>query len=70
MSNLHKSYQSIFLKRDIGIHDIADIRHEHMSPTSWKLGYAIKIYPGSDGHVRVVDVSISNGVVKRPITKL
>ena len=41
-----------------------------MVPTKWPLGRVVKTYPGRDSLVRVVDVKMSQGVYKRPITKI
>ncbi|XP_037814016.1 uncharacterized protein LOC119605126 [Lucilia sericata] len=70
LSNLHKRYKWKSPERDISLNDLVVIRQEQMSPTSWKLGRVVKLYPGSDHHVRVADLLTENGIVKRPITKL
>lgn len=57
-------------ERDVAVDDLVAIRHEQLAPNSWKIGRVVKTYPGSDDHVRVVDIRTANGVVKRPITKL
>lgn len=67
---LHKRYKWQNPERDITIDDLVVIRHEQLPPTEWRLGRVVKTYPGSDGHVRVVDVRTASGIVKRPIAKL
>ncbi|XP_065365684.1 uncharacterized protein LOC135958720 [Calliphora vicina] len=68
--SLHKRYKWKNPTRDIQVNDLVVIRHEQLPPTSWRLGVVLKVYPGSDGHVRVADIRTTNGIVKRPITKL
>jgi hypothetical protein len=36
----------------------------------WPLAKVVKVYPGSDGHVRVVDLEVAGKTMRRPITKL
>ena len=37
---------------------------------SWPLGRVSKVFPGTDGLVRVVEVKTSRGVYRRPVTKV
>ncbi|XP_058977743.1 uncharacterized protein LOC131802172 [Musca domestica] len=57
-------------RRDIQTDDLVVIRQEQLSPTSWKLGRVINVFPGTDGRVRVADVKTENGIVRRPVVKL
>ena len=36
----------------------------------WRFGRIVKVFPGSDGVVRVVDVKVDWKIYKRPVTKL
>ncbi|KAJ8033443.1 hypothetical protein HOLleu_23685 [Holothuria leucospilota] len=36
----------------------------------WPLGRVVKVFPGRDGHVRVVKVKMKKGEVMRGITKV
>lgn len=67
---LHKGFKWEFPERNIAVDDLISARHEHFSPNSCKIGRVVKTYPGSNVHVRVVDIRTANTVVKRPITKL
>jgi len=46
------------------------LRENNLRPLSWRLAIISDIFPGSDGHVRVVTVKTSSGQFKRPIHKL
>ncbi|XP_058980683.1 uncharacterized protein LOC131803411 [Musca domestica] len=70
LKNLHMRYKWKYPEREVDRGDLVVVRQENLPPTSWKLGRVINVYPGVDGHVRVVDVRTTNGVVKRPIAKL
>ena len=36
----------------------------------WPLGRVVKVFPGKDDRVRVVDVQVGKSVYRRPIVKL
>lgn len=50
--------------------DLVLITDESVSPARWPLGRVIRLHPGSDGLVRVVDVQTAKTTLKRPISKL
>ena len=37
---------------------------------NWPLGRVLEIYPGQDGHVRVVKIQVGEGTLIRPVKKL
>ena len=45
--------------------------YDNLTPrVSWKMGIITKLFPGSDGYVRSVEVRTKSGFLLRPITKL
>ena len=56
--------------RNLQIDDIVVLQDNNLVPTKWPLGCIVKTYPGRDSLVRVVDVKTSQGVYKRPTTKI
>lgn len=50
--------------------DIVLIKNENTPPTIWPIGRIVKVYPGDDNNVRIVDVLFQGSVLTRPITKL
>lgn len=68
--SLQKRYKWKNPTRDITVNDLVVVKHESTPPTSWRLGRIVKVYPGSDNHIRVADVRTELGIIKRPITKL
>lgn len=37
---------------------------------TWKIGRIVAVFPGEDNIIRVADVRTSNGVFRRPISKV
>ena len=56
--------------QDFAVGDIVLVIQSGTVRGNWPLGKIVEVYPGSDGHVRVVDVQIGKTVFKRPITAL
>ena len=50
--------------------DLVLIRHEHTPRGQWPLGLIQRVFPGSDGLVRSVQVRTASGDYERPITKI
>lgn len=46
------------------------IKEDNLPPTKWLYGRIIRVHPGKDGLVRVVEVKCKNSVLSRPIHKL
>ncbi|XP_061395654.1 uncharacterized protein LOC133331269 [Musca vetustissima] len=55
---------------NLELNDLVVLSQEMGSPNDWRLGRVIELHPGSDGHVRVVDLKTSSGVLRRPVHKL
>ena len=56
--------------KNVSVDDVVVVHEDGMVPTLWPLARVVRVYPGKDGLVRVVDVKTSKGVYKRPVTKL
>ena len=56
--------------KNVSVDDVVVVREDGMVPTLWPLARVVRVYPGKDGLVRVVDVKTSKSVYKRPVTKL
>ncbi|XP_075162833.1 uncharacterized protein LOC142235462 [Haematobia irritans] len=66
LKELHKRNKWQRPSVDLKLGDMVVLRQE----PGWRLGRVIKLYSGSDGHVRVVDLRTAAGVITRPIHKL
>lgn len=59
----HQNSQNIKVGDLILIHDTS-------TPLTWPLARVIKLHPGEDGVVRVVDIKTQNGTLTRPVVKV
>lgn len=50
--------------------NIVLISEDNLKPHQWKKGIVEETHPGQDGHVRVVTIRTSSGLIKRPTSKL
>jgi ribonuclease HI len=66
--NTRRKWNSV--SQDVREGDIVLVINPDIPRGHWKLGVIVKTYPGSDRHVRVVDVRIGQSVFKRPVTKI
>lgn len=56
--------------RKIKVGDIVVIVDQNFGRNIWPKGMVVKLYPGTDGETRVVDVKTPIGTYRRPLTKL
>ncbi|XP_075163362.1 uncharacterized protein LOC142235997 [Haematobia irritans] len=70
LRELHRRYKWKRPQENVKMNDLVIIKDDRLPPNDWKLGRIIHLYPGSDDNSRVVDLKTSNGVIRRPITKL
>lgn len=56
--------------RKLSVGDVVLIADSNEPRNTWPKGIITKVYPGTDGIVRVVDVHTSTGVYKRPVHKI
>lgn len=56
--------------KPLKIDDLVLICDVELPRNKWFRGRVIKVYKGQDGQVRVADVKTTNGVLRRPATKL
>ena len=54
-------------KKDLKVGDLVLVIESNTTRGSWPLGRITEIFPGKDGHVRVVNVQIGNKTYRRPI---
>ena len=55
---------------DLEVGDVVIVRSTDTPRGKWPLGRIVKVFPGKDNKVRVVDVQIGMSVLRRPIVKL
>lgn len=57
-------------QENLKVGDMVLLKEDNTPPLQWPLGRVVKVYPGEDGLVRVVEVAAKNKTYKRPIVKL
>ncbi|CAG7632968.1 unnamed protein product [Allacma fusca] len=57
-------------KANVLVDSLVLIKDNNLPPLKWKLARVTEIHPGRDGHVRVVSLKTSDGIIQRPISKL
>lgn len=50
--------------------DLVVLADNRLPRNNWPVGRVIKVYKGSDGHVRVADVKTKIGIYRRPVSKV
>lgn len=71
LSTLQSNYKWKSPVRDMSVGDVVMLNEEEMIPTKWPIARVVKVYPGKDGVVRVVDIKTAKGsVYRRPVHKL
>ncbi|XP_075163077.1 uncharacterized protein LOC142235702 [Haematobia irritans] len=70
LKELQRRYKWQSPKRNVPIGQMVVIRDDQLPPCEWKLGRITKTFPGLDGHVRVVEIKTSNGIMRRDITRV
>ena len=67
---LQRIYKWQYPTRGLVPDDIVLLIEDKILPTKWPLARVIKVYPGSDGVVRIVDIKTAEGLYRRPVRKL
>ena len=57
-------------KRDLKVDDVVMLIDPDTSRGKWPLARVTKLVTGSDGHVRVADISVGQKIMRRPISRL
>ena len=56
--------------RDVAVGDIVLVMNPQAARGTWPMGRILQVYPGNDGHVRMVNVQVGQTVLRRPVTAL
>ncbi|KAH8283297.1 hypothetical protein KR054_006241, partial [Drosophila jambulina] len=56
--------------RNLRAGDMVMVKEDNLPSNEWRLGRIDAVFPGFDGHVRVVDIRTARGLIKRPIAKV
>lgn len=70
LKELHKRTKWQRPSDDLEVNDLVALRQDLIGNNEWRLGRVTKLFPGSDGHVRVVELRTAAGTITRPVHKL
>ena len=69
LSRLQQRPKWLNQRKNLQINDLVILK-DQLPPQQWKLGRVLEVHPGKDDMVRVVTLKTSDGIFKRPITKV
>lgn len=70
LQELQSRYKWQTAQAELRVGDIVLLDNPLLPPNKWELGKITKTFPGTDGHVRVVEVRTASSTYKRPITRV
>ncbi|GBO43773.1 hypothetical protein AVEN_79693-1 [Araneus ventricosus] len=70
LNNLQQRLKWMFKKDNIKIGDMVLIKEDNVPVSNWPLGHVVKLYPGKDNIIRVVDIKTKTGIFKRSVSRL
>ncbi|XP_071033022.1 uncharacterized protein [Parasteatoda tepidariorum] len=70
LNNLQQRTKWKVEKTNIILNAMVLIKEDNLPVNQWVLGRILKLFPGTDGKVRVAEIKTSKGIVKRSINKL
>nr|XP_041630542.1 uncharacterized protein LOC121501974 [Drosophila kikkawai] len=70
LKELHKRTKWQVPTRNLEVGEMVIIKDDNLPSNEWRLGRIDSVFPGPDGHVRVVNIRTARGIVKRPVAKV
>ncbi|GBO34178.1 hypothetical protein AVEN_160610-1 [Araneus ventricosus] len=70
LNNLQQRHKWMFKTDNIKIGDMVLIKEDNVPVSNWPLGRIVKLYPGKDNIIRVVDIKTKTGIFKRSVSRL
>ena len=70
LSTLQQRWKWQTKGRNLAVGDLCVLTDENLPPTKWKLARVVETHAGQDNLIRTVSIMTTNGILKRPITKL
>ncbi|GBN29577.1 hypothetical protein AVEN_119816-1 [Araneus ventricosus] len=70
LNNLQQRHKWMFKKDNVKIGDMVLIKEDNVPVSNWPLGRVVKLYPGKDNIIRVVDIKTKTGIFKRSVSRL
>ncbi|GFW84254.1 integrase catalytic domain-containing protein [Trichonephila clavipes] len=70
LNNLQQRNKWQFHKDSVKLNTMVLIKDDNLPVNKWSLGRITKLFPGTDGKVRVVEIKTNKGNIKRSIGKV
>ncbi|GBN84452.1 hypothetical protein AVEN_34471-1 [Araneus ventricosus] len=70
LNNLQQRHRWLFEKNNLKIGDMVLIKEDNIPVSNWPLGRIVKLYPGKDNIIRVVDIKTKSAIFKRSVSRL
>ncbi|GBO24147.1 hypothetical protein AVEN_206031-1 [Araneus ventricosus] len=70
LNNLQRRHKWMFKKDNVQIGAIVLVKEDNVPVSNWPLGRIVKLYPGKDNIIRVVDIKTKTGIFKRSVSRL
>ncbi|XP_055605576.1 uncharacterized protein LOC129753754 [Uranotaenia lowii] len=70
LSDLHSRTKWTRQRDNISVGTMVLLKDEHLPPLKWKLGRVLRVHPGADGNIRVVDIKTQDSEFSRGIQKV
>ena len=70
LPQLNKRHKWLKIQKDFKIGDVVLVLSTDIGRGKWQIARILDVFPGKDGHIRVVKVKIDDSEYIRPISKL
>lgn len=70
LSGLQQRTRWTHERDNIRIGTMVLVKEDNLPPQKWRIGRVIEIFPGKDGHVRIIKLRTPDGVYTRAVTRL
>ncbi|XP_062713680.1 uncharacterized protein LOC115258488 [Aedes albopictus] len=70
VSELHQRSKWQRVRDEVKVGSLVLLKQEGLPPLEWNLGRVVAVSPGTDGHVRVVEVRTAKGYYTRAVTEV
>ena len=70
LCELHNNNQRVPAPQRVAIGQMVILKEDNVTPCEWPLARIVEVHPGLDGVVRVVTLRTSQGLFKRPVSRI
>uniref|UniRef100_A0A182I0G9 Uncharacterized protein n=1 Tax=Anopheles arabiensis TaxID=7173 RepID=A0A182I0G9_ANOAR len=70
LCELHNNNQRVPAPQRVAVGQMVILKEDNVTPCEWPLARIVEVHPGLDGVVRVVTLRTSQGLFKRPVSRI